>query len=169
MFIQPAITIIPYQDRFHQQVVDLITGIQQNEFSIAVALADQPDLSTIESFYQSNRGNFWCAVTEFDEVVGTIALIDVGEDFGTIRKMFVKAAYRGRKPSIALELISVLENHALRHHIHTLYLGTVPKLEAAQKFYRKQGYSLIDREALPDLFPRMQLDTLFFGKHLVNS
>ncbi len=161
-----SIQIKPYAAAYQPQVIALILGIQQGEFGIPITAADQPDLLIIETFYQTNRGEFWCAVTETDAVVGTIALIDVGASFGTIRKMFVHADYRGRDLAVATVLLQTLENHALAGGMETLYLGTLDILVAAQRFYVRNGYALIDADNLPQTFPRMRVDNRFFCKVL---
>ncbi len=164
--IASSIQIKPYTSHYQQQVIDLILGIQQGEFGVPLTVADQPDLLTIESFYQTGRGNFWCAVTETGQLIGTISLIDVGEAFGTIRKMFVHADYRGRELGTATRLLHTLETHATVNGINALYLGTLDILLAAQRFYVKNNYALIDASTLPEAFPRMRLDNRFFRKEL---
>ena len=161
-----CIQIKPYSARYQQQVIDLILRIQQVEFGIPISIGDQPDLLTIETFYQSKRGNFWCAINEAGMVVGTISLIDTGEDFGTIRKMFVHTDYRGRNLSVAAALLNRLETHATATALKTLYLGTLDFLTAAQRFYAKNGYTPVATSDLPDTFPRMRLDNRFFQKQL---
>jgi putative acetyltransferase len=160
------IQIKPYISDYQPQVIDLILGIQQGEFGIPITIADQPDLLTVETFYQTGRGNFWCAIAETGQVVGTIALIDVGQGFGTIRKMFVHADYRGRDLAVATQLLETLETHATETGMETLYLGTLDILKAAQRFYARNNYTLIDATELPEAFPRMRLDNRFFKKPL---
>ncbi|MET1255362.1 GNAT family N-acetyltransferase [Aliikangiella maris] len=50
--------------------------------------------------------------------------------------------------------------------IALIYLGTTEKFLAAHQFYRKHGYAEINRELLPQGFPIMQVDKLFFMKKL---
>jgi putative acetyltransferase len=160
------IKITTYQPHYKDGIADLITFIQQKEFGVPVTLQDQPDLLDIQNFYQRLNGNFWCAITETDEVVGTIALIDVGESFGTIRKMFVKADYRGKEKGIAALLFKTLEEKAIKHKMNTLYLGTFNTLKASHRFYEKNGFERIEVEFLPQKFPRMQVDNVFYMKSI---
>jgi N-acetylglutamate synthase-like GNAT family acetyltransferase len=164
-----SIDIKPYSPLYQQQVIDLILGIQQGEFGIPISIEDQPDLLSINLFYQVNQGNFWCAVTPTGRVVGTISLIDIGGEFGTIRKMFVHADYRGRELAIATTLLRVLEAHATAVNMKTLYLGTLDILTAAQRFYVKNNYTPIAADDLPEAFPRMRLDNRFFSKKLASN
>lgn len=81
-------TTIEYNESYKDQVIKLILSIQQNEYAIPITLDDQPDLTTIPTSYQTRNDNFWLAI-EDDKVVGTIALIDLGRQITTLRKMFV--------------------------------------------------------------------------------
>jgi N-acetylglutamate synthase-like GNAT family acetyltransferase len=89
-----------YQTGDHDQVLSLILGIQQQEFGVAITAEDQPDLNNIADFYQSGLGNFWLAVHQ-GQVIGTIALLDIGRQQVALRKMFVAAAYRGSEHGVA--------------------------------------------------------------------
>jgi putative acetyltransferase len=148
-----------------QKVVDLILNIQINEFNVPITAKDQPDLFTIPEFYQHGGGNFWLAKHN-EEVVGTIALIDCGEGVGTIRKMFVKKEFRGKEHNIAQKLFEKLEHAAKGSTMTGLYLGTLERLQAAIRFYERNGFTLIEKQNLPLVFPLMPIDTHFFEKKL---
>jgi len=164
--MEPEIIIRPYNEGYQSKVTALILQIQRFEFGIDITLNDQPDLLNIGHFYQSKRGNFWCAINPYDEIVGTIALIDVENRMGVIRKMFVRQDCRGKEKNVAGDLLDALENWAHKKQFSTLYLGTIDKLKAAQRFYIKNDYKLIDPSLLPASFPRMPVDNLFFVKTL---
>ena len=89
-----TIDLLPYSEVYHSGVVDVILPIQQTEFNIPITLDGQPDLLDIPGYYRQGKGNFWVALND-SEVIGTIALIDIGNNQGALRKMFVKSAYRG--------------------------------------------------------------------------
>ena len=160
------IHITTYQPQHQKGITDLITYIQQIEFGVPIKLEDQPDLLDIANFYQQKKGNFWCAVTDTGEVVGTIALIDTGASFGTIRKMFVRADYRGKDKGVAALLFQTLEKAAVQHQMSALYLGTFHKLKASHRFYEKNNFERIEPSFLPDAFPRMQVDDVFYKKSI---
>lgn len=42
------IKIVPFEEKYTQQVVDLILPIQRNEFNIDISIEDQPDLLRIK-------------------------------------------------------------------------------------------------------------------------
>jgi len=151
-------------NNYSPQVVDLILPIQTIEFNIPITLKDQPDLMDMEQMYHNSGGNFWGAFNK-DELVGTIALISIGHNAGAIRKMFVKKEFRGKEYGIAQQLLEKLIEYCYGIKITDLYLGTVEVLTAAQRFYERNGFERINRTALPDYFPLMSADTVFY--HLV--
>lgn len=159
------ITIQPFEDQDTNNIVNLILNIQQNEFQVPITINEQQDLLNIPTFYQQKKGNFWVAKFN-DEVVGTIALIDCGDNIGTIRKMFVKKEFRGKEFGIAQRLLNTLEESARTSTIKSLYLGTLERLQAAIRFYERNGFTLIQKQNLPTVFPLMPVDTHFFEKEI---
>ena len=71
--------INPFAPEFETQVVDLIVGIQRGEFGIDISAEQQPDLRSIQSFYQTAAGNFWVALAD-GHVIGTISLLDIADN-----------------------------------------------------------------------------------------
>ena len=98
------IEIQPFSENYLSGVVDVILPILQSEFDISITLDAQADLLNIPTFYQKGNGNFWVALNG-SEVIGTIALIDIGNREGALRKMFVKTKYRSAASGVAQELL----------------------------------------------------------------
>ena len=150
-----------YSNEYQNEVIDLILHIQQKEYNVAITKNDQPDLLSIKDFYQTGNGNFWVAIQD-NIVIGTISLLDIGNQQLALRKMFVKKEYRGPKYQAA----SLLLNNALRwakeKSIKAVYLGTTPQFVAAHRFYEKNGFEIIELEQLPASFPVLQVDKKFF-------
>jgi GNAT superfamily N-acetyltransferase len=159
------IQIAPVRNNHSAAIIDLILPIQQLEFNVPVTLADQPDLQQVEDFYYRNGGHFWGAFQNND-LIGTIALINIGHNSGAIRKMFVKKEFRGKEFGIAQQLLETLITYSNANGIDDLYLGTVGVLKAAQRFYERNGFDLIVQEELPDYFPRMPADHIFYHRSL---
>ncbi|HJV76201.1 MAG TPA: GNAT family N-acetyltransferase [Noviherbaspirillum sp.] len=157
------IEILSFRKEHQRDVLELILEIQREEFGFSIRAEDQPDLSDIENFYQSGAGGFWVAVAE-NRVVGTIALRDIGNDQGALRKMFVKASHRGKQFAVAHHLLDHLVLFAQRKGVHELYLGTTERFLAAHRFYEKQGFVQVSPELLPPAFPRMAVDTRFYHR-----
>jgi N-acetylglutamate synthase-like GNAT family acetyltransferase len=150
-----------YSQEYQDAIIDLILSIQRDEFKIPITKEDQPDLSDISNFYQSGNGNFWVALCS-NQVVGTISLIDINNHQGALRKMFVKADYRGSSYNISGMLLQKLILWARERNYREIYLGTTEKFLAAHRFYEKNSFIQIAKEALPEPFPIMKVDTRFY-------
>jgi N-acetylglutamate synthase-like GNAT family acetyltransferase len=141
----------------------LIIGIQRDEFQIPITLKDQPDLQDIPAFYQKGTGNFWVAVLD-SEVVGTVALLDLGNHQAALRKMFVHATYRGLGHGVSARLLEILLDWARSRGVKEVYLGTTEKFLAAHRFYERNGFQQITATDLPPTFPKMAVDTRFYRR-----
>ena len=143
------------------QVVDLILQIQQQEYNISITKDDQPDLFTIEEYYQTGNGNFWVALYD-ENVVGTISLLDIGNNQVALRKMFVNKEYRGATYKTASLLLDTAIKWAKERPIKAVFLGTTPQFLAAHRFYEKNGFISIGLNDLPENFPVLQVDKKFY-------
>lgn len=157
-----------YLPKYQEQIVNLILDIQQNEFTVPITLKEQPDLLTISNFYQQGKGNFWLAVNN-DTVVGTIALLDIGNNQAALRKMFVHRDYRGKDIGIGQQLLNTLLDWAKTQAITAVYLGTTDIYKAAHRFYEKNGFIETTKAELPKNFPLLQVDTKFYKCELKNT
>ena len=150
-----------FSNEYQAQVIDLILHIQQQEYNIPITKSDQPDLFTIEDFYQTGNGNFWVAVYN-EKVVGTISLLDIGDNQVALRKMFVDKEFRGAKFKTASLLLNTAIKWAKEKSLKAVYLGTTPQFLAAHRFYEKNGFTSIDLNELPGNFPVLQVDKKFY-------
>jgi hypothetical protein len=96
-----AVEIRAFEPRFKDEVGELISRIQREEFGVPISLDAQPDLNGVPSYYQTAGGNFRIARAN-EELVGTIAQKDIGNSQAALRKMFVAANYRGNSAGVAL-------------------------------------------------------------------
>ena len=160
------IQIQEFEAAYTESVIQLILNIQQNEFGVPITINDQQDLLTIESFYKKDNGNFWIALSD-NKLIATIALIDIGNGEGTLRKMFVDQNFRGQQYGVAKLLLATLFSWAAHHQIHSIYLGTTEVLKASHRFYEKNNFLQIPKQHLPVNFPLMQVDTRFYKYVLV--
>ena len=144
-----------------KEVGALIVGIQRDEFQIPITLEDQPDLRDIPAFYQRGAGNFWVALSE-GEVIGTVALVDLGNHQGALRKMFVHANYRGPTHGVSARLLATLLEWSRARDVKEVYLGTTEKFLAAHRFYERNGFQQIAASELPPSFSKMAVDTRFY-------
>ena len=161
--MRAAPAIVPFEPRFEQAVVDLIVGIQRGEFEIPITAEQQPDLRSIPTYYQVRNGNFWVALAG-PRVVGTIALLDIGNRQGALRKMFVHAAHRGAATGTSRALLDTLLAWARDNGLREIFLGTTARFLAAHRFYEKSGFTEIAKAQLPPAFPVMDVDVKFYAR-----
>jgi N-acetylglutamate synthase-like GNAT family acetyltransferase len=157
------INIDVYSETDKNDVSDLILNIQNLEFGIPISLEMQPDLNSISEYYQINNGNFWIAKID-DQIIGTIALLDIGNLNGAIRKMFVNKNYRGREFGVGQMLLNTLMDWTKCKGFKEIFLGTTEKFIRAQRFYEKNGFKEIDKQELPESFPVMAVDNKFYQR-----
>lgn len=150
-----------YTEKYKAAIAELVLNIQNNEFNVPVTLNDQPDLLDVKNYYLKKKGNFWVAI-EDEKLIGTIALIDIDNAQGALRKMFVHKDYRGKEKGVGQTLLNTLVDWCRQKGIYEIYLGTVEQLHAAKRFYLKNGFKQTAIDALPGNFPLMQVDTEFF-------
>ncbi|MBO9155099.1 GNAT family N-acetyltransferase [Chitinophaga sp. GCM10012297] len=143
------IEIRPFNPAHTNDVIAMILPIQQVEFSLPVTIEHQPDLLKIPEVYQDGRGNFWTAL-DGDKVVGTIALLDTGNNIGGLKKMFVRKNYRGPEHHIARRLLETLLEWAREKGFKDIYLGTTEVMTTAHRFYEKNGFVEVERKDLPN-------------------
>ena len=159
------IAITPFRPEHADGVVAVILPIQQTEFEIPITLDGQPDLKDIPGFYQRGCGNFWVAI-DGQEIVGTVALLDIGNGQAALRKMFVMATHRGAEQGVAKRLLDTLMTWCQARGVREVFLGTTAKFLAAHRFYEKNGFGEIARADLPAHFPVMVVDTRFYSRAL---
>ena len=162
---EAMIDIVPFSSKHADGVVAVILPIQQLEFDIPITLDAQPDLRDIPGFYQHGDGNFWVALDD-REVVGTLALLDIGNGQAALRKLFVSATHRGPERGVAKRLLDTLCDWCQTRGVREVYLGTTAKFLAAHRFYEKNGFREITRTELPKNFPVMVVDTKFYCRAL---
>jgi N-acetylglutamate synthase-like GNAT family acetyltransferase len=155
------LVIEPLNNDYCTRIAGLILPIQQMEFNVPVTIEEQPDLTDIETNYHRTGGGFWGAKSGQD-LIGTIGLIAIGHQSGTIRKMFVRKEFRGKEGRIGQRLLEVLITHCRSQGISDLYLGTLDRLHAAIRFYERNGFVRIDKAHLPATFPIMAVDNAFY-------
>lgn len=144
-----------------KQVIDMIETIQTEEFQIPITPDVNAGILKAEGdFYYHNSCNFWYATDEKGAIVGSIGLKKIDDNLAEIKKFFVAPKYRGK--GLSRKLMRTLVKAAKKHGFKKLYLGTVARLNAAKRFYTKQGFSTIKKTELPKKFKALSIDTDFF-------
>ena len=153
----------------HQEAVEqLVLPIQQGEFNVGITRDEQEDLVNIAAVFQNGNGNFWVAIRE-GQVIGSIGLVDIGNDQVALKKMFVHRDFRGKEHGVAAELLGNAKRWCREHGVKQIFLGTVAQMIAAHKFYEKNGFVEVGSAELPANFPIVHVDSKFYGCRLATG
>lgn len=154
--------ISQYKPSYQQAVETLILPIQQIEFGVPITREEQPDLMDIAGTFQKGTGNFWLALRD-NQVIGTIGIVDIGNNQVALKKMFVHKDYRGKDHGVAAALMSRVKEWCKQNGVRQIYLGTTAQMTRAQKFYENNGYVLVEKSSLPPAFPIVSVDSVFYS------
>ena len=151
-----------------EKLAEFVSHIQRQEFGIPATPEINASLYKPEDYFRGQEKgliNFWVSRSaQTQEIVGTIGLSKVTDKIAELKKFFVAPAYRGG--TVAMDLLGKVIEQARLEGYASLYLGTVDKLQAAQKFYQKHGFKRIKVTELPKEFSICELDTDFFYRDL---
>ncbi len=151
--------IIEYDDKYKNEIIDLILMIQNKEAKIGLSVEEQPDLLDIHYAYEQNGGKFWIAI-ENEQVIGTIALMKSKNNCGILKKFFVKAEYRSQK--VGLTLYQALLKYAKSQDLKYIILDTPSVAEASHRFYEKAGFKRIGHDELPVFYEYPDRDSYLY-------
>lgn len=112
------------------------------------------DAAAMPGKYVPPRGGLWLAVSDAGGV-GCVALRPLSDVAAEVKRMYVEPAWRGHGVGRALMVRVIDEARALGYH--TLRLGTLHDMIAAQALYRSLGFRPIPRYRPDEL-----IDTTFF-------
>lgn len=149
-------TIIPFEEKYNQAVIDLIMAIQQDEFDLPISIEEQPDLLNIKASYQDKKGEFWIDLDDKKRVVGCIGLVSLSDSNVALKKMFVASNCRGS--GLGRQLIKTFMIYCQKHDKKAIYLGTTSVFSTAQRFYQNLGFKEISKPELPSDFPLLDVD-----------
>lgn len=150
-------TISDYHGGRDPEVAALVLSIQNDEAGIDLSIEEQPDLLDIAAAYR--EGGFWIAEAH-GAVVGTIGALRYG-DSGILKKFFVRSDFRGSHGPASALYAKVIA-WARAQGIGVLYLDTPSVATRSHAFYRKVGFELVDRAALPNDYGFPDRDSLIF-------
>lgn len=159
--LEQKVKILEYSSTYQGRIEQLILPIQTLEFNVPITREEQPDLLNIQMTFQRGAGNFWVALWQ-NEVVGTIGIVDIGQNRVALKKMFVREDFRGKDKTVAASLMETAKNWCSDKGIKSILLGTVDGMKAAHRFYEKNGFVEIAKSALPKSFPIVAVDTKFY-------
>ncbi|MEK5143511.1 MULTISPECIES: GNAT family N-acetyltransferase [Paenibacillus] len=141
--------ITVYDDSYKEEVIKLILHVQNVEYEVGISLKEQPDILDIHSNYINDGGNFWIALNDNGEVVGSIGLQKKNKEVAVLKKFFVYKDYRGKEFGTGKKLYEALLDFAKKQGFSKIILDTPSKATRSHGFYKKAGFKEIDKEDLP--------------------
>lgn len=145
------ITIEQFEDKYTQDVINMVLHFQNDGTRPAISVDDQPDLLNIAGEYIEKGGNFWIA-KENEKLIGSIGIMSYNTEIAILKKFFVYENYQGEPYHIGRRLYNELLAFAKKKTFKTILLDTPRNTERAHKFYEKAGFQKVKEEDLPIQF-----------------
>ncbi|MBP3965061.1 GNAT family N-acetyltransferase [Paenibacillus lignilyticus] len=149
-----------YDAKYKNEIIDLILYVQNSEFHLNIDIEEQSDILDIPTHYLANGGNFWVALNEGGNVIGSIGLQRLTEDLYILKKFFIYNEYRGKACSIGLFNEAVI--YAKQRDIKTIILDTPSIATRSHRFYEKNGFKEISKHDLPVTYDYPDRDSLLY-------
>ena len=128
--------IIQYDNKYNNNINEFICKILVEEFEFEQFREEV--LNADNNKFIEKGGNFWIAIDEDENVIGTVCLDVKENDVAELKKMYVGKDYRSK--GLAHDLFENVMLYARSNAIPTIKLETYKKLESAIKFYLKKGF-----------------------------
>ncbi len=141
-----------YSDKYKDQVIDII-GQTLAEISVIDKKdlpIDDEDLQKIAEIY-SGKSRFWVALDN-DDVIGTVAIKDLGQNVAKLKRMFVLVHYHGS--GVGQKLLNHATDYAKGQGFIKLILNTHNLMKRAHRFYEKNDF--VRRDKKGDKFYRYE-------------
>lgn len=155
------ITISQFEDKYTQDVIDIVLHFQNDGTRPEVSVNDQPDLLNISGEYIARGGNFWIA-KDNEKLIGSIGIMPYSSEIAVMKKFFVYEIYQGEPYHIGRKLYDALLSFAREQGYKTILLDTPHNTARAHEFYQKAGFLKVDEEDLPIQFSHPYKDCDFF-------
>lgn len=155
------ITITQFEERYTQDVIDIVLHFQNDGTRPLVSVDDQPDLLNIVGEYINKGGDFWLA-KDNERLIGTIGIMPYNDEIAVLKKFFVYEDYQGKPYHIGRKLYNELLDFAKEKGYTTILLDTPSNTERAHRFYEKAGFQKVLEEELPIHFSHPYKDCDFF-------
>ena len=155
------VRILRYCGGSDEIVASFILDVQRSDVGVFVPIDEQPDLLDIARAFKN--GSFWLA-KDGETLVGTVGIVQYGRT-GVLKRLFVDARYRGAN-GIARPLLQCCLSWARERRLTQIVLDTPAAARRSHSFYRRQGFHLADRSALPCDYVFPDRDSLIFRRDL---
>ncbi len=143
------ITIVPFEPKYD-------AGINELKLQIAIEYSIE---NTHPNYVAPLPDAYWIALNN-GSVIGTLGVIAL-EKNAVLKRMYLQKEFRGGE-KIAGSLLETAINWCNKKGLYTVYLGTMARFIAAQRFYEKNGFQRIDATGLPYNFPANPVDDVFY-------
>src|SRR5215212_9600716 len=132
-------SIVPYEptyaDGFRSLVADTL-----REFGFELDATLDSDLDDPAAAYAA----LWVAL-DADDVVGSVALRDIGDRVVELKRMYLRPEQRGQR--IGKSLLGLALEWARAHDVDRVRLDTSERMLAAQRLYETHGFERVPGEA----------------------
>ncbi|MED3965758.1 GNAT family N-acetyltransferase [Niallia taxi] len=155
--------MITIYEKCHKDgVIKLIMDVQNMEFNVGISVEEQPDILDIQANYIDGGGNFWVALNNQEEVVGSIGLQKKTKEIAVLKKFFVYKDYRGKEYGFGEGLYKALLNFAIEKGFTKVILDTPSVATRSHHFYEKVGFKNISKKDMPIHYHYPDRDSLIY-------
>lgn len=132
------------------------------EFNVGISVEEQPDILDIQANYIDGGGNFWVALNNQEEVVGSIGLQKKTKEIAVLKKFFVYKDYRGKEYGFGEGLYKALLNFVIEKGFTKVILDTPSVATRSHHFYEKVGFKNISKKDMPIHYNYPDRDSLIY-------
>lgn len=155
------IKIVLFADKY-QADIDIFMAQIKDEFVEDISIRN-PDSKKISELALRPNERYWVALSS-NKAIGTLGLIVIASDIVVLKRMFILSEFRGK--GVAKRMLDTTIDWAQANGVRSIYLGTMSQFKAAQKFYEKHGFKVIEKNKLPNEFPINPVDSIFYRMKL---
>jgi len=142
--------IVEYSEEYKDKVIEHIIKVSVEEFGFEEWRESLEEMEF--SKYKKDNGNFWIAINERDEVIGTLGLRNIDSEICQLKNFYVEEKYRGT--GISKNLYNICMDFAETNGFKRVTLATYEKFDRAVSFYKKNGFVETGREGDAMIFER---------------
>jgi putative acetyltransferase len=96
------------------------------------------DIRDLDKYYLQKGGKFW-VVEEDQEIVGVGGFRLVSSTIAEIKRLRIKAGYRGK--GLGKAIVQIIEDYCRNHQIVKILVDTDERLATAKTMYERLGYT----------------------------
>ena len=132
--------IITYSDDYKDKVINFFEEMEKEFPEIAGA----KDVRNIPEWFQrDDESNFWLALGENNEIIGTAGLRPAdSEKIGYLSRLYIKKDFRGK--GIGKELTETRIKFAEKKDYKKIFSATMPDNEKVHEFEQKLGFKKVN-------------------------